>query len=110
MTIKNRIAQRFALAALFSLIASRQIGAALLVGIGQNFTASTYGQDSFLLPPDANGAAGPNHFVQLINGRYSVFSKTNGVRVANMTALAFWLQAGVCVAITCGGTRSRSLD
>ncbi len=71
--------------------------AALLVSIGQNFTGSTYGQDSSLLPPDANGAVGPNHFVELVNGRFAVFQKSSGARVKSISDLTFWSQAGVTV-------------
>src|SRR5438034_3110286 len=72
------------------------IAAPVLV-IGQNFTASTVGQDTSAFPADANGAGGPNHFVEFINGRYSVFSKTTAARVQTMSDLSFWSQAGVTV-------------
>ncbi|MBU6400632.1 MAG: hypothetical protein KGS61_09960, partial [Verrucomicrobia bacterium] len=62
---------------------------------GLNFTGSIYGVDTDALPADANGAVGPNHFVELINGRFSVYSKTNGQRLQTMTDLAFWAKAGV---------------
>ena len=73
-------------------------GAQVLVQIGQNFTASTLDVDSTALPPDCNGAAGPNHYVELINGRFSVYNKTNASRVKTSTDLVFWSQAGVTVA------------
>ena len=28
------------------------------------------------LPPDPNGAVGPNHYVQIVNERFQIFSKT----------------------------------
>jgi hypothetical protein len=65
------------------------------VHIGLNFTASTWGVDSDALPPDANGAIGPAHFVEFINGRYSVFDKTTGLRQQTSTDLDFWINAGV---------------
>src|ERR1051325_3773549 len=68
---------------------------ALVVQIGRNFTGSTYQTDSFARPPDSDGAVGPNHFVELINGRYSVYSKSSGARVRTMTDLQFWKNAGV---------------
>jgi hypothetical protein len=67
----------------------------VVVQIGQNFTASTLGIDSLALPPDPDGAAGPNHFVELINGRFSVYRKVDGHRVQSLTDLAFWAQAGI---------------
>ncbi len=87
----------FFLLCLLGALAAAPAGAALLVSIGQNFTGSTYAQDSFLLPPDANGAVGPNHFAELVNGRFAVFLKTNGTRVKTISDLTFWSQAGVSV-------------
>ena len=69
--------------------------AAPLVGIGQNFIGSTYGLNDTAIPPDSNGAVGPNHFVELINGRFAVYGKTNGGLLKSMTDLSFWNQAGI---------------
>lgn len=63
--------------------------------IGQNFTGSTYLVDSPNNPPDAMGAVGPNHFVELINGRYSVYDKSTGTRVQTSTLNEFWQNAGL---------------
>jgi hypothetical protein len=68
---------------------------AVVVQIGQNFTGSTFGLDSFASPADANGAVGPNHFVELINGRFSVYDKHSSARVRTMTDFAFWTNSGV---------------
>jgi hypothetical protein len=68
--------------------------------IGQNFTGSTFGPDSTALPADGNGAAGPLHFVEFINGRFSVYEKTNGNRVQTMTDLQFWNAAGLSIPST----------
>jgi hypothetical protein len=70
---------------------------AIVAGIGQNFTASTLRVDSFSLPPDSNGAAGPTNFVEFINGRYSVYNKTNGVRLQTFTDVGFWSGAGISI-------------
>jgi hypothetical protein len=69
--------------------------------IGANFTASTFGVDSNTIPPDTMGAAGVDHFVELINGRFSVYRKTDGVRVQTSTLNQFWTNAG---ASPTGGT------
>lgn len=71
---------------------------AITVQIGQNFTASTLFVDIFETPPDSDGAIGPNHFVQFINGRFSVFDKANGTKVLDLTDAAFWNNAGVSTA------------
>jgi hypothetical protein len=63
--------------------------------LGNSFTGSTYSVDSSALPPDCNGMAGPRSFVELINGRFSAYSKTNGVRVFTSSAATFWVNAGI---------------
>ncbi len=68
---------------------------AVLVDIGQNFTGSTFPTDSAFVPPDCNGAAGPNEFVELINGRFSVYAKTNGSCLLSTNSQSFWISAGV---------------
>jgi hypothetical protein len=68
-----------------------------VVAIGKNFTASTLGVDSSAVPPDSNGAVGPAHYVEFVNGRFSVFRKSDGVKVKTMTDLIFWSQAGVSI-------------
>ena len=69
----------------------------LFVQIGQNFTGSTYGVNTVYRPADGDGAIGPNHFVELINGRFAVYAKTNGAVVESMTSLAFWQNAGIVI-------------
>lgn len=66
-----------------------------VVATGQNFTASTLSIDSSAVPPDSNGAVGPVHFVELINGRFSVFDKASGAKLQTMTDVSFWSQAGI---------------
>jgi hypothetical protein len=62
--------------------------------IGLNFTGSTYFIDSFNFPPDTDGAVGSSHIVELINGRYSVYRKTDGVRLQTSSLDQFWTNAG----------------
>src|ERR1022692_536201 len=74
--------------------------AGVVVQIGQNFTGTTYGgstTNSAAIPPDPNGAVGPKHFVEFINGMFCVYTKTNGHRVERITDLDFWANAGVGV-------------
>jgi hypothetical protein len=63
--------------------------------IFQNFIGSTRGVDTGFIPPDTMGAIGPSHFVELINGRYSVYRKTDGVRVQTATLDQFFLNGGL---------------
>lgn len=69
--------------------------AAPLVGIGRNFTGSTLGVNVNAIPPDTDGAVGPNHFVEFINGRFAAYSKASGTVLQSMTDLNFWKQAGI---------------
>ncbi len=71
--------------------------AAPVISIGQNFTASTYNLNAVALPPDSNGAVGPEHFVEFINGSFAVYSKTNGQNLKRVTDLHFWSNAGVVI-------------
>src|SRR5262249_6881504 len=64
----------------------------------KNFTGIIYGDantNSAALPPDSNGAIGPAHFVEFINGAFAVYSKTDGHRVEFKTDVDFWAGAGV---------------
>jgi hypothetical protein len=60
-----------------------------------NFTASTLFVDSGFIPPDTMAAVGPDHIVELINGRYAVYHKSDGVRVQTSSLDQFWTAAGV---------------
>ncbi len=71
------------------------VSAQIALAIGQNFTASTLLVDALDTPPDCNGAPGPLHYVQMINGRFSVYLKANGSLVQTKTASSFWTSAGV---------------
>lgn len=61
--------------------------------VGRNFAGDTINQSNFI-PPDTMGAVGPNHIVELINGRYSAYNKTTGANVQTSTLNAFWTAAG----------------
>src|SRR5450759_1782428 len=73
--------------------------AEVVVAIGQNFTGSTYGVNSAALPPDANGAVGPRHFMEFINGTVAVYNKTNGLSVQRKSNLKFWSDAGLIICL-----------
>jgi hypothetical protein len=64
--------------------------------LGANFTGGTF-SDSGFVPPDTMGAVGVDHFVEMINGRFSVYRKTDGVRVQSSTLNSFWTTAGISV-------------
>ena len=51
------------------------------------------GLGNFAFPPDPSGAAGPNHYVQMVNSTYAVYSKT-GSLLYGPTALGSLLGGG----------------
>jgi hypothetical protein len=61
-----------------------------LVTIGLNFQGSELFVDSNFIPPDTMGAVGPDHIVEMINGRFDVYSKTNGTEVFTRSLDGFW--------------------
>ena len=71
--------------------------AQVAVQIGQNFTGSTYSVNTAASPADSNGAIGPRHFMEFINGTVAVYNKTNGMSVQRKTNLKFWSDAGVII-------------
>src|ERR1051325_1466021 len=80
---------------LFFLCREAVLNGKIVVAIGQNFTGSTYGIDSSYNPHACNGVAGPEQFVELINGRFTVYAKTNGNVLQSMTSADFWTGAGL---------------
>ncbi len=61
--------------------------------IGANFKGSERGTHSGFVPPDTNGVIGPSHFVELINGRYTVYTRT-GVVAQTLNLDGFFAAAG----------------
>jgi len=71
---------------------SSQGGAAVTVVVGLNFTGNTFLEISQALPPDSNGAIGPNHFMEFLNGVVSVYNKNDGQSVLGLADVDFWSQ------------------
>src|SRR5690348_4970188 len=93
---------RFLLFGLFCWTTALDSSGAVSAQIGQNFTGTTFGVDSDASPADGNGAVGPQHFVEFVNGRFSVYEKATGKRVQTMTDLRFWNAAGINFTSTVG--------
>ncbi len=72
--------------------------ASLQIQIGQNFSGSD-NSATRITPADSNGAIGPEHFVEFINGEFAIYFKTNGGLVSRITDSAFWANAGVNIPI-----------
>jgi hypothetical protein len=72
--------------------------AASTVTIGQNFLGSSFFTNSAATPPDANGAIGPAHFVEFINGAFAAYDRTDPANVFRESDVDFWFNAGVSLA------------
>src|SRR5438034_11437239 len=65
------------------------------VTIGQNFPGSSFFTNSAALPPDANGAIGPQHFVEFNNGAFAAYDRNDPANVLRESDIDFWFNAGV---------------
>lgn len=71
--------------------------AADLAGPGDAFgstSANFPGLTGVCCPPDPTGAVGPNHYVQMINVRIAIFSKTGAVLAGPIAPTVIWQAAG----------------
>jgi hypothetical protein len=49
------------------------------------------------LPPDTNGAVGPDQFVQMVNSAFAVYSKTGSLRSGPTQINSLWsAETGAC--------------
>jgi hypothetical protein len=48
------------------------------------------------LPPDTDGAVGPNHYVQMVNTELAVFNKTTGAMISGPTPIKGLWTSGEC--------------
>jgi hypothetical protein len=74
--------------------AASMTNAAPLVTVGANFVGSNRAISLGFFPPDTDGAVGPDHFVELLNGRYAVYDKS-GTVLKQSSLDQFWSSAGV---------------
>ncbi|MHC4957653.1 MAG: PEP-CTERM sorting domain-containing protein [Planctomycetota bacterium] len=69
------------------------------IQIGLNFTGSTMGEQetdgSYWFPPDTMGGVGEDHIVEILNGAYRVYDKTDGSVLQESTLNDFWTSSGV---------------
>ncbi|HEX5398897.1 MAG TPA: hypothetical protein VFY06_07605, partial [Verrucomicrobiae bacterium] len=89
-------ASRWSLPLIFLLVAVGA-GGQTSVQIGLNFTGSQGGLISQALPPDPNGAIGPDRYMEFINGTVAFYNRTNVASVVRKTDLKFWSDAGLNV-------------
>ena len=60
-------------------------------GVSQ-YDGATLGRN--FIPPDTMGAVGKSQYFETTNGAYAVFDKTTGTRLALMSDVQFWANAG----------------
>ena len=94
---RRTLSRQHGVLALCLVIAGTYGRAQVAVRIGQNFTGSTFGVNSAALPADPNGAIGPRHFVEFINGTFVVYNRTNGQSVLRKSDIKFWSDAGLII-------------
>jgi len=58
--------------------------------IGLDFEMSRLYSGTNFIPPDTMGAVGPDHIVELINGRYEVYDKKTGSVQESFSLNGFW--------------------
>jgi len=75
--------------------------------IGKNFLGSSFFTNSSALPPDANGAIGPQHFVEFINGAFAAYNRNDPNNVLRESDIDFWFNAGLSIATDQGVTDPR---
>ncbi len=92
------VARRWLPFALALGVVAPSTASALSLAVGLDFTGSRFGSESSSYPPDTMGAVGPEHVVELINGRYAVYRKSDGVRVETRSLNQFWSSAGAAYA------------
>jgi hypothetical protein len=73
------------------------------VTIGANFEGSNVNISGFI-PPDSNGAVGPDTFVELVNGVYRIYDKS-GTVLQQLSLNQFWSSAGVTPRNVAGDSR-----
>ena len=61
-----------------------------LSSIGLDFEMSRLFSDTNFIPPDTMGNIGPDHIVELINGRYEVYDKKTGSELESFSLDGFW--------------------
>src|SRR5437870_5114558 len=90
----SRIVAGLAITCLAPAAAWAQSGTVVL-----SFTGNSLGDPSVptFAPPDSDGAAGLNHFVEFTNFEFTIFNKSDGSLVSRSLDSAFWTSAGVTV-------------
>ena len=88
-------ASHIGLGLLCSLVMRLSLGAQSFT-IGLNFTGTDQATEPalnggfFNFPPDTMGGVGPSHIVEMVNGAYAVYNKSNGALISRTGLNTFW--------------------
>jgi len=95
LTNRTLLRSLFVLSAAASLLMSADANASgsPTATVGLNFTGTSRSESGFR-PPDTMGTVGPDHIVEMVNGRYKVFSKTTGSVLETRSLNSFWSTYG----------------
>ena len=96
MEASNRVLSHFITAFAMALLCAART-AAFEVRIEASHVGSTSADSvgTTIPVPDVSGAVGPEHFVELLNGRYAVYDEETGVPVESSSQIEFWSRAGI---------------
>ncbi len=82
-------------------------GAAAAQNIVANFAGLSLGDTRPLsgnyAPPDTDGAIGPGHFVEFINGGYAVYNRNGTLAASAISDATFWQNAGISSTVLSAG-------
>src|ERR1700726_4912641 len=71
--------------------------AAAMPPVGVSFEGMNISQGcGGCLPPDTDGAVGPNHYVQMVNTELAVYNKTTGAMISGPTPIKGLWTSGEC--------------
>jgi hypothetical protein len=71
--------------------------AAAMPSVGASFEGMDISQGcGGCLPPDTDGAVGPNHYVQMVNTELAVYNKTTGALISGPTPIKNLWSSGEC--------------
>ncbi|HST30820.1 MAG TPA: hypothetical protein VLK27_08285 [Chthoniobacterales bacterium] len=80
-------------------IVKNAAAAANMPAVGASFEGMNIDQAcGGCLPPDTDGAVGPNHYVQMVNSDLAVFNKTTGAMISGPTPINHLWSSGECAA------------
>jgi hypothetical protein len=96
---RSQVARVITLLAFWQLFLVPFTQASVQLQVGQNFAGSD-NTATGITPSDSDGAIGPQHFVEFINGQFAIYNKTNGANITRISDRGFWANAGVSISFS----------